>query len=140
MADRIRLTITVTPEVHATFTRMAEAAGVSLGRAMGDWLGDTVEGAELVAQKMRQARESPVLAMREMRAMATGLVDAVDETISELRGKGQGINLGIAGGLGGRAQAEPAPAARAGGARKGAPSSNTGLKVTGTTSAKGRKT
>lgn len=43
MSDRIRLTISVEPEVHAIFSKMAEASGMSLGKCMGDWLADTAE-------------------------------------------------------------------------------------------------
>jgi hypothetical protein len=87
-ADRIRLTIAVTPEVHAVFSRMAETAGISLGKCMGEWLGDTLEGAEFVARKMEDARKAPRLVMREMQALSRGLVDEVDATAELLRAAG----------------------------------------------------
>lgn len=127
-ADRIRLTITVSPEAHAVFSRMAQAAGVSLGRAMGDWLNDTAEGAEFVAQKMEEARKAPMTVMREFRSMAVGMVDAVDVTMDEMR----------AGGPAGRRAAEPLPGGRATRHSLAAPSSNTGLKVPGKGSGKGQ--
>jgi hypothetical protein len=83
--ERIRLTISVTPEVHEIFTRMAEAAGMSLGRCMGEWLADTADGAQFVAQKMGEARKAPKTVMREMRSMALGVVDAVDSASAGLR-------------------------------------------------------
>lgn len=76
--DRIRLTISVSPEVHEVFSRMAEAGGMSLGRCMGDWLADTLDGAQFVAQKMEEARKAPRVVMREMQSMARGLMDEVD--------------------------------------------------------------
>ena len=80
-AERIRLTISVTPEVHEVFTRMADSAGVSLGRCMGDWLADTIEGAQFVAAKMAEARQAPKTVMREMQAAAKGLhVEALATT------------------------------------------------------------
>lgn len=111
MSDRIRLTISVTPEVHAIFSRMAEVAGVSLGKCMGDWLADTSEGAQFVAQKMEDARKAPRVVMREMQAFARGLVDEVDTAAASLRRPASAAS--------GRA----ALAGRSG----GAPSSNTGL-------------
>jgi hypothetical protein len=73
--ESIRLTITVTPEVHATFQRFAKASGMSLGRAMGEWLGDTLEGAELLASQLERARAAPKAVIREMHAFALGLSD-----------------------------------------------------------------
>lgn len=83
--DRIRLTITVTPEVHEVFSRMAEAGGTSLGRCMGDWLADTLDGAQFVAKKMQEARKAPRQVMREMQAMARGLGEAVNEVTEDVR-------------------------------------------------------
>lgn len=85
MADRIRLTITVTPEVHEVFQRMSEASGMSLGRVMGEWLGDTMEGAQFVALKMEQARKAPRVLMREMQAFSRGIVAEVDEMADGMR-------------------------------------------------------
>lgn len=85
MSDRIRLTISVDPEVHAIFSKMAEASGVSLGKCMGDWLADTAEGAQFVAMKMEEARKAPKTVMREFQAMARGLVEEVDAQVDEIR-------------------------------------------------------
>ena len=84
MSERIRLTITVTPEVHEVFSRMAAAAGISLGKCMGEWLGDTIDGAQFVAQKMEEAKKAPRLVMREMQAFSRGLLDEVNATAEEI--------------------------------------------------------
>ena len=76
--ERIRLTISVTPEVHEVFSRMAESGGMSLGKCMGEWLTDTIDGAQFVALKMQEARKAPKVVMREMQAFARGFVDEVD--------------------------------------------------------------
>lgn len=120
MSERIRLTITVTPEVHAVFTRIADASGQSLGRTMGDWLCDTAEGAQFVASKMEEARRAPKTVMREFQAMARGLVDAVDEEVEAIRKRS------MAGGGEAPAQRRRATAGRAAGAG-GPPSSPTGV-------------
>lgn len=62
MTDRIRLTISVTPEAHDAFTRLAEASGLSLGRAMGDWLDDTRAAALSMAGRAAEVRRLPNLA------------------------------------------------------------------------------
>ena len=42
----IRVTVPVTPEVQAAFQRLAAASGMSTGKAMGEWLADTMEGVD----------------------------------------------------------------------------------------------
>lgn len=88
MAERIRTTISLDPQVHAIFVKMAEAGGVSVSRCMGDWLADTADGAQFVAQKMQEARKAPKQVMREFQAFALGLHDTITEEIG--RGGGQG--------------------------------------------------
>jgi hypothetical protein len=73
--ERIRLTITVTPEVHATFQRMAAAGSMSISRAMGDWLGDTLDAATYAASMMEKARAAPQMVARELHAYALGMAD-----------------------------------------------------------------
>jgi hypothetical protein len=114
MSERIRLTISVTPEVHAVFSRMSEAGGMSLGKCMGDWLADTIDGAQFVAQKMEDARKAPRTVMREMQAMSRGLVVEADAMAAQWRSGRSGD---------GRSPAQPGPGAAS------PPSSNTGGKV-----------
>ena len=92
--DNIRLTITVTPEVHATFSRFAKASGMSLGRAMGEWLTDTLEGAELLASQLERARAAPKEVIREMHAFALGLSDETGALMQQVAKKGQAARGG----------------------------------------------
>jgi hypothetical protein len=112
--ERIRTTISVDKEVHQVFVRMAEAAGMSVSRCMGEWLADTVDGAEFVALKMEEARKSPKLVMREMQSMAAGMVDLANETIANVRKVKTPMPDALV-------------APRSGSSRSKAPSSNTGL-------------
>lgn len=84
----LRVSVTVTPEVHDTFKRLAAAGSMSLSRAMGEWLGDTVEAAEFMAQKMEQARAAPKIVMREMHAYAQGLADETGALMERMRQEG----------------------------------------------------
>ncbi len=88
-SKNIRTTISMTPEVHATFQRLAKAGNTSLSRAMGEWLGDTIEAAEFMATKMEQARSAPKVVMREMHAYAMGLADETGSLMESLREKGR---------------------------------------------------
>lgn len=87
--QNVRLTITVTPEVHEVFKRFSAAAGMSLSRAMGEWLGDTVEAAEYTAGQMERARAAPKAVMREMHAYALGLADETGALMRTIKTKGE---------------------------------------------------
>lgn len=116
----VRLTISVSPEVHATFQRMAKAGNMSISKAMGEWLGDTLDAAEFMAQKMEQARAAPRLVMAEMHAYALGLADETGDFIQKMKDMGKEDRQRAVGRASGtRGGADPAP-----------PSSNTGGKGT----------
>ncbi len=116
--DRIRTTISLDPDVYEIFKRMAEAGGMSVSRCMGEWLSDTSEGAQLVALKMQEARQSPMTVMREFQALALGFQDQVNQTMDDIRQRGRSAKAESA--------ASASPAARSG--RSAPPSSNTGVK------------
>lgn len=81
----IRVTVPVTPEVLETFQRLAKAGQMSTGRAMGEWLGDTIDAAEFMASKMEQARATPKLVARELHSYALGLTDMTSELIDSMK-------------------------------------------------------
>lgn len=86
---RVRLTISVSPEVHTAFHRMAAASGLSVSRAMGDWLADSVEAAEFMAEKLEEARRAPRAIVQELHAYAHGLVDETGEILRRVAEKGR---------------------------------------------------
>lgn len=81
----VRLTISVTPEVHAAFGRLSEASGQSMSKCMGDWLGDTLDAVVYTAQLMEKARMAPKMVMREVHAYALGLVDETGAVLNAMR-------------------------------------------------------
>ena len=81
---KLRVTVPVTPEVQETFKRLSEASGVSVGKAMGDWLQDTMEAALAMAELMERAREQPKLAMREIHGYTLGLQDMTQELLETI--------------------------------------------------------
>jgi hypothetical protein len=116
-SPNVRLTITVTPEVHATFQRLAKGSGMSISKAMGEWLGDTLEAAEFMATKIEQARAAPRIVMQEMHAYALGLADETGAVVERMRRKGAEDRASV------RASAAPVP-----GPELSPPVSNTGGK------------
>ena len=112
-SSNIRLTISVTPEVHAAFKRMADVSGMSIGRCMGAWLQDTLEGAEMITGQLVKAREAPRQVVKEMRQWALGAVDQADELLAQLRaGKVPGAALEERGGAPAAAGRRRAPEAQ----------------------------
>ena len=109
----IRVTVPVTPEVQAAFQRLAAASGMSTGKAMGEWLADTMEGAVTMAEMLEKARRAPKQAVSEMHAYALGLADMTSDLMDNLRrrsGKGKtGAAVEPAGGGTAAAPVAPAP-------------------------------
>lgn len=85
----IRLTIPVTPEVHEAFTRIAKASRMPVGRAMGDWLGDTIDAASYMATTLEKARAAPRIVAQEIHAYALGLADETGALLAKVREKGR---------------------------------------------------
>ena len=108
----IRVTVPVTPEVQAAFQRLAAASGMSTGKAMGEWLADTVEGAVTMAELLEKARRAPKQAVSELHAYALGLADMTTDLMASLRkGSGKGkTGAAVEPTVGGTAAAPVAPA------------------------------
>lgn len=114
--ETIRLTIPVSVEVHRTFERLAKASGMPLGRAMAEWLADTLDAAAFMAETMEKARAAPKLVAQELHAYALGLGDETGRLMERLREKGRTAGT--------QADAAAPRAARAAGPT---PPSNTGV-------------
>ena len=84
-----RISVPVSDEVLQVFQRLAKAGNMSTGRAIAEWLSDTVEAAEYMAATMERARAAPKVVMREMHAYALGLADETGELMRTLAKKGQ---------------------------------------------------
>ena len=87
--ETVRLTIPVSREVHDTFKRLAKASGSSIGRTMGDWLGDTLDAAQFMAVTLEKARAAPKIVMQEMHAYALGLSEETGDLLQKMREKGR---------------------------------------------------
>ena len=85
MSEVIRTTVPVPVAVHQAFKRLADAQGISLGRARSNWLTDTADTAEMVAAQMVKAKAEPVRVLRELQLMAEGSVDTAGSLIERMR-------------------------------------------------------
>jgi hypothetical protein len=81
----IRLSIPISPEVHTAFSRMATARSISIGRAMGEWLLDTLDAADQVATMLENARAAPRQAALQLHAYAMGLSDETGTLLEQIR-------------------------------------------------------
>ena len=124
-----RVSVPVTVEVLAVFERLAKVGNMSTGRAMAEWLGDTVEAAELMASTMERARSAPKIVTAELHAMMLGMTDHTKELMDKFsKFKGpidQGAKPGAADG-GKRSATAAAPGFASG---QIPPSCNTGGKL-----------
>lgn len=81
----IRVTVPVTPEVQEVFKRLSTVSGVSMGKAMGDWLADTSDAAVAMADLLDKARQQPKLVASQLHGYALGLTDMTSELLEALR-------------------------------------------------------
>jgi hypothetical protein len=103
----VRTTISVRPEVLAVFKRLCAASGVSLSRGIGEWLVDTVEAAEAMADLVEKAREQPNMVVRQLQGYALGLTDMTNDLLEELRTRPSGGVTPPVGNTGGKLSPQP---------------------------------
>jgi hypothetical protein len=121
-----RVSVPIDAETLAVFERLAKVSSQSTGKAIAEWLADTVEAAELMASTMERARAAPKLVTAELHAMALGL----SENTKELMDRFSKMGKAARGGAPGQAAAGTSDTPRA---AKPAipPSCNTGGKLAG---------
>jgi hypothetical protein len=93
---------------------------------MGDWLADTGDAAEFMAETMEKARAAPKIVMRELHSYALGLVDETGSVLERMRAAGATAR---------DARSAPRPAGRT----ASPPPSNTGGKGSPGKGGKGRR-
>lgn len=74
-----RVSVPVDGETLEVFERLAKAGNMSTGRAMAEWLKDTIEAAELMASTMERARAAPKIVTAELHAMMLGMAEQSKE-------------------------------------------------------------
>ena len=121
-----RVSVPIDAETLAVFERLAKVSSTSTGKAIAEWLADTVEGAELMASTMERARAAPKLVTAELHAMVLGLSENTKELIDKFSKMGQAAKAGAPG----RAAAGTSDTGLAA-KRADPPSCNTGGKVSG---------
>lgn len=84
----LRVTVPVSQEVHSAFQRLAKAGNMSVGRAMGEWLGDTIDAAGYLATTLERARLAPKLVAQELHAYALGMADESGAILQKMRKEG----------------------------------------------------
>lgn len=83
--ETTRVMVPISPEVKAVFERLAAAQGCTVGRAISEWLTDTLDGAVAITDLVEKARKEPLAAMRQMHSYALGLGDMTTEILDGLR-------------------------------------------------------
>lgn len=96
--ERVRVTVPVSPEVLEAFQKISKATGMSVGRAMGEWLDDTLDAAQFMGQTVEKARAAPKLVAQELHAYALGLGDMTRDMLDEVAGRAKAPGI-IAGAI-----------------------------------------
>lgn len=91
---------------------------MSTGRAMAQWLEDTIDAANYMAQNLEKARSAPKQVMAEIHAYALGLADETGDLLAKVRAKGRATGTPGQANAGTSGTGAPVP-----------PSCNTGGKV-----------
>jgi len=84
---QVRVTVPVAPHVLEAFQRLASVSGMSTGKAMGEWLADTMDGVTMMTDLLEKAKQAPKLAARELHAYASGLTGLTSDLIEEIKQK-----------------------------------------------------
>jgi hypothetical protein len=74
-----RVSVPIDAETLEVFSRLAKVGNMSTGRAIAEWLRDTVEAAQLMASTMERARSAPKIVTAELHSMMLGLADQTKE-------------------------------------------------------------
>lgn len=130
-----RVSVPVSAEVLETFQRLAAAGNMSTGKAMAQWLEDTLEAAEYMAVTMERARAAPKVVMRELHAYALGLADETGQLMRDIAKKGRKDMAAGGGGVGRACETGPDSPSRG---FPIPPPCNTGGKVPESTSKKNK--
>jgi hypothetical protein len=124
-----RVSVPLSAETLQVFQRLAKAGNMSTGRAIAEWLDDTIEAADLMASTMERARAAPKIVTAELHAMMLGMADQTKELADKYsRFKGSLNATPSAEAQGMQAKRRHSDAAEGGG-ESIPPSCNTGGKV-----------
>lgn len=108
--ETVRVTVPVRPEVLEAFKRMAEVGSMSTGKAMGEWLFDTLDGVVAMVDLMEKARQAPREVVMELHSYALGLTDMTTELMDQVRSIKAAQKVMNDAGLGAKRPLVPKPA------------------------------
>lgn len=109
--ETTRVMVPISPEVKAVFERLAASQGCTVGRAISEWLNDTIDGVQAITEMVEKAKKEPVAVMRQLHSYAIGLGEVTNDIMEDLRKKGGGKKA-----AGARHQAAASGSAATGGA------------------------
>lgn len=93
MSKTVRITIPIEEQHLEVYKAMAKLGGLSTGRCIGEWLGDTVDSALFVSNQMQQAKTAPQRVLNELLALSNGAKNDILATKQYLRDKAAGASV-----------------------------------------------
>jgi hypothetical protein len=97
MSKTVRITIPIEEQHLEVYKAMAKLGGLSTGRCIGEWLGDTVDSALFVSNQMQQAKTAPQRVLNELLALQNGAKNDILATKQYLRDRAAGADVPLAG-------------------------------------------
>lgn len=95
----VRLSVPVTPEVQATFQRLAEASGRSMAASLSQWLVDTQQAAEMMAENFERLRAAPGDVVTRVKLYTASLEDFAEEAIQNAMDRAERAEFDAPGGV-----------------------------------------
>lgn len=86
-----RVSVPVSAEVLEAFQRLGKAGGMSTGKAMAEWLQDTLDAANYMAETMEKARAAPKLVAQQLHQYALGLSDETGALLTRIKKGSAGV-------------------------------------------------
>ena len=86
--QRVRITVSIDPEVLEVFKQQAGVLGLSVGRTIGDWCADTVDAAQLVNGNIKRAKAAPAEVMRELQQLTRDTAGVLGEAARVIERRG----------------------------------------------------
>jgi hypothetical protein len=84
--QKVRFSISVDPKVNDVFERLSRASKVSKSRALSDWLADTLDAAEHLAELLEKLQTMPKTATRQINQYAAALEVTTESMLKEIKG------------------------------------------------------
>jgi hypothetical protein len=80
-----RVSVPLSHEALAAFEKLAEVQNLSTGKAIAEWLEETIDAVLYLSNLLEEARSAPRLVAQKMHAFALGLADESGALVEQIK-------------------------------------------------------